>query len=181
MAKADKESPAEDEGGKSEAKPKKGMGLLLPILIAVVVSTAASGGVSFFIAKQMISGLKDADGHEGKEEKKAEEPKGPAVYVPLEPPFVVNIDDNGTSRFMQISVQLSTHDPKGAEEIKASEPRIRNDILMLFSQQKIEELGTVAGKEKLRATVLAAVQKILQEELGKPEVEAVYFTSFVIQ
>ncbi|SEQ62636.1 flagellar FliL protein [Solimonas aquatica] len=180
MSKAEKE-PAEGEA--AAAKPKKNiMGLLLPILISAVVASAAAGGVSFFIAKKLISEMAPAGeaGHEG-DKKKEEEHKGPTIYVPMEPPFVVNIDDNGTSRFLQVAVQMSTHDPKGAEEIKGAEPRIRNDVLMLFSQQKIEELSSPDGKEKLRVAVLAAVQKILEEELGKPTVEGVYFTSFVIQ
>ena len=38
------------------------------------------------------------------------------------------------------------------------------------------------GKEKLRAAALEAIRKIVAAEGGKPEeLEAVYFTSFVMQ
>lgn len=183
MAKADKENEAEAsaEEGKPQGKARGGMGLLLPILLAVLLSAGVSAGISFFMTQHLVDAELHKDDPVKKEEAAKEEPKAPAVYVALDPAFVVNLEDASGSRFMQVSVQLMTRDPKGQEVIKASEPRIRNDILMLFSQQNITELATLQGKEKLRTAVLDAVQKILSEETGKPEVEGVFFTSFVIQ
>ena len=37
------------------------------------------------------------------------------------------------------------------------------------------------GKEKLRADALAEIQKVMKAETGKPGVESVFFTSFVMQ
>ncbi|VAX05680.1 hypothetical protein MNBD_GAMMA19-792, partial [hydrothermal vent metagenome] len=37
------------------------------------------------------------------------------------------------------------------------------------------------GKETLREEALEVVQQILEEETGDPGIEAVYFTSFVMQ
>jgi flagellar FliL protein len=109
-------------------------------------------------------------------------PAGPPLYVPLDPPFVANFQGDQQVRFLQITAQLMTHDPKTVEALKASDPIIRNDLLLLFSNQKASDLGTNEGKEKLRASALEAVRKVLAANGGKPEkVDAVLFTTFVMQ
>ena len=52
---------------------------------------------------------------------------------------------------------------------------------MLFSGQEFEALQTPEGKEALRQASLAEVQKVMQEKIGKPGVEQVLFTDFVMQ
>ncbi len=109
-------------------------------------------------------------------------PSGPPLYVALDPPFVANFQGDQQVRFLQITAQIMTHDPKTVEALKASDPIIRNDLLMLFSNQKATELATNEGKEKLRAAALAAVRKVLSANDGKPEkVDTVLFTTFVMQ
>jgi len=181
MARADKQASDDSE---VPATPKAKTGKAwLPIVIAVVVSTAASAGISMFMAQRMIDASQPHPlGKDGKaDQAKHDKPKEPAVYIPLDPAFVINLEDAGGSRFLQTQVQLMARDTKAPDIVKANEPRIRNAMLMLFSQQNAQDLATRDGKEKLQLAVLAEVQKILTEETGKPLVEAVYFTSFVIQ
>jgi flagellar FliL protein len=52
---------------------------------------------------------------------------------------------------------------------------------MLFSSQTFVELSNTAGKQKLQAEALAAVRKIVTDKVGNPGVDALYFTSFVMQ
>jgi flagellar FliL protein len=109
-------------------------------------------------------------------------PAGPPLFVALDPPFVVNFDSEQAVRFLQITVQLETHDPATIEMLKVNDPIVRNDLLLLFGNQKYAELATREGKEALRAAALADVRKVLQGAGGHPErLEAVYFTSFVMQ
>jgi len=109
-------------------------------------------------------------------------PSGPPLYVPLDPPFVANFQGDQQVRFLQITAQIMTHDPKTVEALKAADPIIRNDLLLLFSNQKATDLATNEGKEKLRDTALTAVRKVLAANNGKPEkVDAVLFTTFVMQ
>jgi flagellar FliL protein len=109
-------------------------------------------------------------------------PSGPPLYVALDPPFVSNFEGEQQVRFLQITAQIMTHDPKTVEGLKAADPIIRNDLLLLFSNQKSTDLATNDGKERLRAAALAAVRKVLAENGGKPEkVDAVLFTTFVMQ
>ena len=66
--------------------------------------------------------------------------------------------------------------------LKAADPIIRNDLLLLFSNQKATDLQNNEGREKLRAAALVAVKKVLAANDGKPEkVDAVLFTTFVMQ
>jgi flagellar protein FliL len=109
-------------------------------------------------------------------------PSGPPLYVALDPPFVANFEGDQQVRFLQITAQIMTHDPKTVEALKAADPIIRNDLLLLFSNQKAADLSTNDGKEKLRTAALAAVRKVLAANDGKPEkVDAVLFTTFVMQ
>jgi flagellar FliL protein len=68
------------------------------------------------------------------------------------------------------------------ESLKNFEPAVRNDLVMLYSGQDNATLMTVEGKEKLRAATLAIIRKVLDSEGANGQgLEAVYFTSFVIQ
>jgi flagellar FliL protein len=107
---------------------------------------------------------------------------GPALYVALDPPFVTNFEAEQLVRFLQVTVQVMTHDPATVELVKANDPIIRNDLLLLFSNQKYADIATRAGKERLRDAALGAVRRVVTVAGGNGErVDAVYFTSFVMQ
>jgi len=111
-----------------------------------------------------------------------EKPVRPPLYVALDPPFVVNFEAEQLVRFLQVTVQVMSRDPHTVDVIKANDPVVRNDLLLLLGNQKYETLATREGKEKLRQQSLDVVRKVVKNAGGKPElVEAVYFTSFVMQ
>jgi len=115
-------------------------------------------------------------------EKKKEAPKGPPLFLAMDPPFVVNFQSDQAVRFLQITVQVMTRDPKTQEELKVSDPIIRNDLLLLYGNQKYSDVATLEGKEKLRQDSLETVRKVIKDNGGEAgNVEAVYFTSFVMQ
>jgi flagellar FliL protein len=157
------------EEGAAKGKSKR---KLMMIGGAVVVLLAAGGGAFFLL-------------HAGASHK-ATEPKpvvvAPPVYLALDPPFVVNFDPDQAVRFLQITVQLMSRDPATIEMLKANDPAVRNELLLLFANQKYATLSTRAGKEALRDQALASVRKIITNSGGHADhVEAVYFTSFVMQ
>ncbi len=109
-------------------------------------------------------------------------PAGPPLYLALDPAFVVNFQADQLVRFLQVSVQVMSRDPKTLDLLKDNDPVVRNDLLILFADQKYAVISTPAGKEQLRANALAVIRKDLAENGGDPnKVEAVYFTSFVMQ
>ncbi len=109
-------------------------------------------------------------------------PRSAPQYFKFEPAFVVNFGEPGNTRFLQITVEAMSRDPMVVEAVKASEPVIRNDLVLLFSSQKYDELMTAEGKEGLRRKALESIRKAIADEGARPEtLEGVYFTSFVIQ
>ena len=169
-----KAPPAAAAAAPADAPKPKGKAKLVIIVAAAVVLIGGGAGAYF--------AFKGGDKKKPESQEKHEAVKLPSVYVPLDPPFVVNFDAGQSARFLQITVQLMTRDPLLAEFIKAHDPVIRNDLLLLFGNQKVEEMSSRDGKEKLRADALEAVRKIISSEGGKPEaLEALYFTSFVMQ
>jgi flagellar FliL protein len=155
-----------------EGAPRKSRKGLI-IAIAGTVLLGCGGGAWFAFA-----GKKDEAGTEAP----AEVMKLPAQFVALDPPFVVNFQAGAQARFLQIAVQLMTRDVALAASLEHLKPIIRNDLLLLFGNKQVEEVSTHEGKEALRAATLDAVRKIISAEGGKGEaLEAVYFTSFVMQ
>lgn len=108
-------------------------------------------------------------------------PKQAPIYQPIEPPFIVNFDDQGVLRYLQIGLSTQTRMQPVADAITSNMPQIRNDLILLFADQKLERLTTNEGKEQLRAQALAQIQAVLTKEIGYPGVDAVYFTTFVLQ
>jgi flagellar FliL protein len=128
-------------------------------------------------------GDKDKAEGEGEGEEDANPDGTPrvAVYMDIEQPFVVNFQDEGQLRYLQITISVMTKNPKVVEEMKRHMPLIRNNLVMLFSGQTREGIISREGKEKIRKEAEAEVQKILKEQTGNPGVKALYFTSFVMQ
>ena len=154
-----------------DSKPK-GKSKLLLIIIAAVVVLGGGGAAAWW--------FKGGSAH------KAEAPRPavvvPPVYLALDPPFVVNFESEQAVRFLQVSVQLMSRDPATIELLKANDPVLRNDLLLLLGNQKYSVVSTREGKEALRSEALADARKVLSTAGGNPDkLEAVYFTSFVMQ
>lgn len=109
---------------------------------------------------------------------------GQPTYLPLEPAFVVNVQDASRRRprFMQVTVQVMTREPKVSAAIEENMPPIRDAMIMLLAHQDGGAMATVEGREKVRLEAQSAIQHVLAEIAGlQTGVEAVYFTDFVIQ
>ncbi|MCP1374152.1 flagellar basal body-associated FliL family protein [Dyella lutea] len=153
-------------------KPKRGRLIILIIVALLVLGGAGAGLYAAF-------GPKHAPADKAAE--LAAEKKKPELFLPLDPAFVVNFRDDQSARYLQVGVTLMSHEQASLDVAKEAQPVIRNQLLLLFSGQSYQNLIDAAGKEKLQAQALAAVQKIMQERTGKPGIDALYFTSFVMQ
>lgn len=179
------EELTEKEQSPKVAKPAGGggRGLLIVILATQLLVLA---GVGYLFAHQ---GREPASATEAAKTTSeapagAEEPTeaGPPIYQSLDPAFVVNIAaDNGRMRFLQLSVQIMSRDKKVIAAVKDNEPIVRNNLLLLFSNQKLADIATLQGKEDLRKRALAEVRGVLDGQNAPSDVEALYFTSFVVQ
>ena len=157
------------DGAEEEVAKGARKGLILTLVALLVLGGAGFG------AWQAFGGKSDG-------KKAAKVVLAPPRYVNLDPPFVVNFEAEAVVRFLQVTVGLMTRDPATEQIIRDNDPRVRNDMLMILSGQSYASVATSEGKEALRDKCLEAVRAIVQEMQGDPaKVEALYFTSFVMQ
>jgi flagellar FliL protein len=160
-----------EEGAETPAKGSK-KGLILAIAGVLVLGGGGFGAYKAFSGKA----------ESGQEEKAEAKEVLPAKYVNLDPPFVVNFEAEAAVRFLQVTIGVMTRDPLIEQMIKDNDPRVRNDMLMILSGQNYGSVSTTEGKEALRQKCLDAVRVIVKELNGDPaKIEALYFTSFVMQ
>jgi len=112
----------------------------------------------------------------------ADAPK-PELYLPMDPPFVVNFRDDESLRYLQVGVTLMSHDQAAIDVAKSADPVIRDALVALFSSQDYDVISDIKGRDQLQAKALEAVRKVVRERLVKPgpDIDALYFTSFVMQ
>ncbi len=158
----------------AEGEPAKGgkKGLIISLVLLLVLG---GGG---FAAFKLLGGKADPKAKEAA----AKHEQLPARYVTLDPPFVVNFEAESTVRFLQITIGVMTRDEKVEHMIKDNDPRIRNDLLLILGNQNYETVSKLEGKEELRKRCLDAVRAVIADSGGESaKVEALYFTSFVMQ
>lgn len=145
----------------------------IPLMIGLVLFVLAGLGGAYFWHSRSSSQATAGGADQSK----------PEIYLPLEPAFVVTFreGDGEALRYLQVGVTLMSHDPAAISVAKDADPVVRDNLVALFSSQKFEVVSEAAGREKLQADALVAVRKIVQKRLGRPGIEALYFTSFVIQ
>lgn len=152
-----------------------------PLVIGLVVALLAVSGVCAY-ALTALRGHDKAAAVAGKDGGEAKPAKAqPEFFLPLDPAFVVNFRDDDAMRYLQVGVTLMSHDQAALDTVKSVDPVVRNALVMLFSRQDYAVLTDPNGKQKLQADALAAVRKIVEARTGKPGIDALYFTSFVMQ
>ncbi len=148
----------------------------LIIVVAAVVLLLVAGGAGWFL----FGGSSEGD---QPQEAAAEEPveESPPIYHSLAPVFVVNLPPGGRAKMLQVGVDVMARKPELIEFLKHNDPMIRNNLLSLFGTQEGDALRSREGKEQLQKAVLEALNGIVEKQAGPGRVEAVYFTSFVMQ
>ena len=165
----------EEKQADADAAPAKGgkMKLILIIVGALVLVGGSIGGTLLIVG--------GGDSAEAEVEEEVEVSRGDPSYVELKPAFTVNLAPEDPVGFLQISMQVLTFNDEVAEELEKHKPLIRNNLLVLFGQQKSAELRAPDGKERLQQSALETVQTIINEHGSGGEVDNVFFTSFVMQ
>ncbi len=165
MAKSD---AVKDPSAKGKLK------IILLLVLALLLAIGLSVGATWFVLHKS-------------EDKPATDPaqvgslKPAAIYEPLTPAFVVNFNQNGRQRYMQVSITLQGRDQAALDALKVHMPVIRNNLVMMFSGQGFDTLASPVGQEMLRQKATASVQEVAQKEVGKPVVDQLLFTNFVLQ
>ncbi|HEU0196013.1 MAG TPA: flagellar basal body-associated FliL family protein [Nevskiaceae bacterium] len=159
------------------APAAKSSGKLKIILLLVACCAIAGGGAWYFAGR----GAHPANAANTPAAAAKTKPVKPPQFVSLGPAFVVNLAGDDALRFLQVGVQLITHDDAVATAAQQLQPELRNRLLLLFSSQHATDLVTRDGKQKLQAEALAEVKAGLKQFHAPTDVNAVIFTSFVMQ
>ncbi|NVK42669.1 MAG: flagellar basal body-associated FliL family protein [Oceanospirillaceae bacterium] len=166
---------AEDsEAAAGGAKSRKW--LIIGAVLAVLL-LGGGGAAAFFLL-----------GGEGEAVDEAVAPgKAEALYTKIrtlegKPMFVVTLpSDDGRRHYMQAYVETLSRDPEVEQTLTLHMPLVVARLNALFGSQRFEVLRTIDGKRQLRQEATGLVQGIMQEKIGKPGVETLLFTNFVMQ
>lgn len=146
-------------------------------LIILVVAALLLVGVSVGVTVMLLGGDKSAL-EEVVEEVKPQ--KGDPSYIELKP-FTVNLDPEDPVGFLQIQIHVLTYFSEVSADLQKHKPLIRNNLTLLFGQQKSADLRSPEGKQALQKKVLESIQAVIEKYGSGGEVDNVFFTNFVMQ
>lgn len=151
--------PPEDDTRLARGRPKRGR-------ITLVIGIAA---VALMAAGVWIRGTRSDAASAAPE---------PTVRSTLHlETFVLNLSDPDQRAYLRVGIDLGLNSDLKHGETPAPVAEIRDTILTVLAQGRLDELLTADGKTKLKENLLHALQQRMPE-LG---VEQVYFTEFLIQ
>jgi flagellar FliL protein len=154
-----------------EAKQPKKKKSALPMIIAgAVVVVAALGGGGYWYMHRAAAAAHPEEEHVSVAE------RGIVLFAP----FVVNLADPNSSRFLRITLQLVVGDEKQAAHILETPvilAQARSAILELLTLQTSDQLVTTVGKTALKESIAARVNTAIEDV----EVLDVLFSDFVVQ
>ncbi|EOX3348484.1 flagellar basal body-associated protein FliL [Vibrio cholerae] len=166
---------AEEDLGTEAPKGKK---KLLIIIIAAVVLLAGGGGAAFFM---MGSGGDEAATDAEQKTEKVAAPTDPVSYVNIAQPFVFNVTGDAKDRLVQIKVQLMVRGSQNESLARYHSPLVESSLLATFASATVEQLRTPNGRIELRDKATDDIKAALNQAVGKPVIEKVLFTDFVMQ
>lgn len=178
---------AEDEdkeaGTEQQEKPEKGSKkkIIIFVLLGLILIGASVGGTLFFLKSQGGNMDMPMDGTETEDNTEQELQKASAIYYPLKPPYIVNIDAKGRRRYLQAELTILTREEDVIAAIEMHKASVDHTMNMVLSGLVFEEIQSAEGKELLRIQLTTALQDVFKKEISKPGIEAVLFTNFVMQ
>jgi flagellar FliL protein len=182
----------EEPSGKAK-KDNSGLMKIILIVVGAIAFLAVNAGITYMLTNSGSNSNLNSGQPQGPtgaehqamgaapEGRLSEAEAGKAIYFKFDPAFVVNFQAGEELRFLQVAVEVMSRDPVAIKAVEEHMPVLRNNLIVLFSSQDFTTISTRVGKERIRAQVLSEIQKILREKIGKPGVDEVYFTTFVMQ
>jgi flagellar FliL protein len=106
-----------------------------------------------------------------------------AIYYAIPDPFTIDFlhQSKQKARYLQIKVSLMAHDQAIIDSAELNLPMLQDALRTLFSDQTFETVNSIEGRKALQISALETVKALLKEETGQDNLDAVYFTSFILQ
>lgn len=155
--------------------------IIIIVGLLVLILVGAGTGAALYLSGVLAGDDAGVAGTDGAPAAAAEPPRGPAQYLELDPAITVNIGRDGRRAVLQARVQLMARDEMILQDVRKHMPLVRNNLILLFSEQEYDALTGREGKEALQRLALDEINAILEQESAQGPVEALYFTSFVMQ
>jgi flagellar protein FliL len=187
MAEKDEKKGTPD--GAATPPPKSKKKLVIFGLVGLIAVVLIGGGIFFYFNKGK-SAPKDNNAAVAaqtpkEEEKKAEGDKkkegekgktGSNLLVTLEP-FILNLADVDTNRYLKITIVLEFGDAAGASLAEGRMPQIRDALILLMSSLTYGDIHSVEGKLTLQSEILNRLNKVMEGA----SIRRIYFTDLVVQ
>ncbi|WP_199460180.1 flagellar basal body-associated protein FliL [Vibrio owensii] len=158
------------------ADAPKGKSKLLIIIIAVVVLLIGGGAAAFF-----LMGSDEPAQAAQTEQAQAHTAAAPIAYVNIAQPFIFNVTGDRRDRLVQIKAQLMVRGSENEQLARYHSPLIESSLLSTFASATVEQLRSPTGRTELRDRASDDIKAALNAAVGKPVIEKVLFTDFVIQ
>ena len=158
------------------ADAPKGKSKLLIIIIAVVVLLLGCGGAAFF-----LMGSDEPAQAAQAEQTQVQTAAAPIAYVNIAQPFIFNVTGDRRDRLVQIKAQLMVRGSENEQLARYHSPLIESSLLSTFASATVEQLRSPTGRVELRDRASDDIKAALNAAVGKPVIEKVLFTDFVIQ
>ncbi len=158
-----------------EINPGKGKKKLL--LSIIIVLLLVIGGL---VTAYFLMGSDDT----AETAETADAPKAAPIYHEVKAPFIVNFakQSNDAVRYLQIKMKVMARDQQAIDDFVTHEPAIVHELLLLFFSQNYDDLNTTEGTRALQEATLNTINQQLKTLAGNDTgLEAVYFTSLVMQ
>jgi flagellar FliL protein len=158
---------------------RSGKTKLIVILVIAALLLIGGGASAYFL----LSG--DEDEGENREAEsvqtssESEPEQGPAQYHEMTPVFVVNLP--GRPSLLQVGVNVRVTSDQMIEFLKHNDPMIRHHLLNLLQGKEAGNLLTREAKTALQGEMLNEINRLVKELSGPGKVDALFFTSFVMQ
>lgn len=102
-------------------------------------------------------------------------------YVSFGPSLIVNLASDRSPKFMRVEIEFYILDMFDGDAVRQFGPAIRDRLITLYGGRDMESLQTVEGREALRKETLEQLRETLLRLSGRPAIEDLYFTSFIMQ
>jgi len=154
----------------------------LPLIVGAGVLLFGGGGVIGYLGLEQPAA---APASGGEHARPIESEPG---VIELEP-FILNLADAAGDRYLRLDVRLVLDQLEVAQRASEglAEVKLRDRVLSVLAKKRASELSTAAGKDRLRAEILATVEPLLSEppffahDARAARVREVFFTEFLLQ
>jgi len=171
-------------------KPAKqsNMGLIIAVVLVSLISSAGGAGLTaYLVGKSLAKLAAPAAAAPVNPEEEAAKKKQEAMVEAIEhggvvslDPFVVNLADQDSARYLRIKVSLMVDDKTKVKEVSENQAltlKVKDVILQTLSRKTSHDLINEEGKNKLRAEIQEGIGLYFKD----PKLTDVMFTEFVIQ